>query len=84
MDGLLGIRRLPRLVSKKDMENIIIVSDQPERSKGLVSLLNKLFPECDISIVSGKPEADEERERRHDPTVKSADTRTHTSFLSGA
>jgi hypothetical protein len=77
-DGVLGIRGLPRTVGKKDVERIIILSDQSERSKAPVSLLNELFPECDISIVSGKPKADE-HDPTNDPTVKSADNSAYTS-----
>jgi hypothetical protein len=56
------------------MEKIVIISDQQKRSSWLASLLKTLFPECDVSIVSGKRKVDKKHERRHDPTIKLADT----------
>jgi len=42
------------------MEKIIILSDQPECSDVLVSLLHMLFPECEINSVSRPQKADSE------------------------
>lgn len=33
------------------MENIVIRTDQAERAVELVSLLNSIFPECEVQVV---------------------------------
>ena len=51
------------------MKKIVIRSDQIESNCGLISLLNELFPECEIIVSSDKVETFEEYQSENLPNT---------------